>query len=119
MRPGEVTTEAVQDRLLGTFRSLVEAEERLLKAQAEYDRATEALKDAEAALLLGRGPAQIDGKNAEARAAQMREATAAERKAVQEAGEALAHARAQVEVRRQELSTWRAIARLVAGGEDE
>lgn len=118
MRPGELTKDIVQDRLLGTVRSLEEAEERLLKAQAAYDRAKEALADAEAALLLGRGEVQIDGKNAEVRAAQIREATAAERRAVQEASKELALARAQVEVRRQELSTWRAIARLVAGEVD-
>ena len=104
--------------LLAILDMLVQAEDWLVKAQVAYDRAREALADAEAALL-GRGEAQIDGKNAEIRAAQMREATAAGRRAVREASEELVLARSQVEVRRQELSTHRAIARLLAGEEVE
>lgn len=113
-----LTRETVQDSLLRLMGEAAQAEEELARAQVRHDRAKEALADAEAALLLGKGSVAIDGKNAETRAAQIREATQLERKWLQEAAEEVALARARAEAARQRLSAWKAIARLVAGEVD-
>jgi|GEM_PF-6962407 len=112
------TKETVQDSLLRLMAEMAQVEDKLAQAQIWHDRAKEALADAEAALLLGRGPVAIDGKNAEMREAQLRDATQAERRRLQEAAEELVLARARAEIARQKLSAWKAIARLVAGEVD-
>lgn len=77
---------------------ILAAERKVAELQQKQRAAQDALKARESDLLLGRDPqVQIDGKNAETRAAQLTQATAAERAAIRELEAALAQANADLD----------------------
>jgi len=100
------------ERLLKMPAEIADAEDRVVQCVAELTTAKEALEDAEARLLLS---GEIDGKNAEARRAQLRERTTAEREAVRKAEQALAQAKAELAKAQVRLRALEAIAALVRG----
>lgn len=104
----------VSNKILALLDSLEDAMERLLTAEATLDQRKWNLREAEIeALLMG----HVDGKNTEIRQAQLEKQTMDLRRAVDEATREVRRARAQVEYRKEALSAWRAIARLVGEGE--
>ena len=90
------------------------AEQRLLHAATVAHSAREALKDAEAAAVLG---PHVDGKNEGQRQAQVRLMTEGFRREVDRTAQALGAAKIERDKLVNELSAYRAVARLLGGGE--
>lgn len=87
----------------------------LAQLQIELAKQKEALADREAALLLGQVEGiLIDGKNAEVRAAQIRQATKSEREAVQKIEQNIIRIKAELEREREYTSALKTILRFVA-----
>ena len=98
---------------LNTLPGLIYEHEKALLAAVETQHELEAnLKAKEAELMLS---GEIDGKNAEVRAAQMAEKTFSERVGVKEAEKTVANMRANLNAAHNEFNALRAIATLLAG----
>lgn len=105
---------AVASRLLALPLLIADAEVQLLAAECNRRRADAALQEAEDRLLLAGG---IDGKNAETRAAQLREGTHEERITVEMETDRTARLKARLHALQTEHSSLRSVARLLAGAE--
>jgi hypothetical protein len=104
-------------RLFSLPQQIQEAEAACVEAEEWLREAKEALADAEATLLIGidGSGGTLLGKNAEARAAEMRRFTANERSRVAEAERALAQARLLLHRRQNEFAAVRTLAKLLVG----
>lgn len=107
-------TDLITD-LLAVAAALAGAESELLAAQRALTTAKELLEDAEAAAVLS---GTVDGKNADARAAQVRAFTAAPREAVRQAQDTAHAAALTLRVLTARFSALRAVARLLSGEGD-
>lgn len=113
-----LTREQIANRLPQCADELHRAELHLIETANEVAAARSALESMEDALLLGNVPgAAIDGKNAEIRAAQMREHTIAQRADLAYAEQRHRDAAARVRIAQAEVSCWRSVARLMGGEE--
>ncbi len=98
----------VAKRMMELVEELSLAESSVIGAGFALDEAKAALADREAELLI-RDDSPINGKNAEIRAAQMRQETTAERQAIQEAEAALLKEKATLNKLLNEFKALRAI----------
>lgn len=102
----------IMARLMALPDEIAKAEEAVLHANMRLGTAKEVLQQKEDDLLLGN---VIDGKNAEIRAAQMRQHTQNEREALADAELNLRHAAARLNKAREELRALQAVADLLKG----
>lgn len=106
--------QAVLNRLMALPAEIEAAEQEVVNAQWVMQVTKDTLADREAELMV---TGQIDGKNAEQRAAQLRTLTAKERTEVANAENKLAIARARLNALHVELKALRSVAGVLANGE--
>lgn len=107
-----MTKQDIVSRLLGLPGEIAAAEDAVLGANGFLVQAKEALQRKEDSLLLGN---EIDGKNAEIRAAQMRAFTELEREDLSEAELQLKNATTRLGRLRDEFRALQAVANLLQG----
>lgn len=105
--------QTIISRLLELPAEIAKAEQAVIEAQITLESAKNILTDAESYLLIGE---KINGKNAEIRAAQLREHTKVEREAVTLAGDTLAQRSVYLRSLQNELKVLQSVA-LILGGE--
>lgn len=107
--------QTIISRLLELPVEIAKAEQAVIEAQITLESAKNILTDAESYLLIGENT-PVNGKNAEIRAAQLREYTKAEREAVTLAGDTLAQRSVYLRSLQNELKVLQSVA-LILGGE--
>ena len=111
-----MTRESLVERLLELPAAIEAAERAVLAAEEQRREAAEALQHVEDDLLLD--PERITGKNAEARAAQIRVWTGEERHRVTTADYAANEARIQLRFLTNEMGVLKDVARLIAASDE-
>lgn len=102
------------NRLMALPLEIATAEAEVINAQARVQVAKDSLATTEAELLIS---GKIDGKNAEQRAAQLRQETEAERAVVATTENDMAQLRAQLSRLQNEFRAMRSVARLLSSEE--
>jgi hypothetical protein len=115
MTQGLLSRDELAVRLSALPAAIHRDEEHLLLLEGGLLAARENLTAAEDALLLS---GAIEGKNAEVRAAELRQATTSLRSQVGELEASVSRARAAVRLRQNEFSGLKSLARLLAAGAD-
>lgn len=105
--------QAIIDRLIDLPAEIEAAEKDLFDAQLAVTKARDLLAGKENQLLLD---GAIDGKNAETRAAQLKELTKAERDAIATAENQLALVKMELNLKLNQFKAYRAIAGIIASG---
>ncbi|MMZ61249.1 hypothetical protein D3C76_850410 [compost metagenome] len=108
-----MTKQEIASRLLALPKEIAAAEDAVLSANSQLVQAKEVLQKKEDDVLLGN---LIDGKNAEIRAAQMRQHTELEREDLSEAELKLRNAAVRLGKLKDELGALQAFSRLLHGG---